>query len=157
VSLARFGARRYQCGMRTLAPLALILSLTACGSAPDVAISDAALAGQGEGDALTPVAMRPVWVGRNENRRADACTRRMQPRGESADVRWSPAADSPVKAEVSDTVLACDSEGEWTGVVFGGPGQSVDYCNLARQIRAPTEYQGPCRQGWVLTSELVSH
>ena len=99
--------------------------------------------------------MRPVWVGRNENRRADACSRRMEPSGEGVDVRWSPAADSPVKARVTDTVLACDSEGEWTGIVFGGPGQSVDYCNLARRISGPTEYQGPCRQGWVRTAEVA--
>lgn len=140
--------------MRILPALLLILSLTACGSAPDLANSDAALAGQGQGEQMSAVAMRPVWVGKNANRRADACTRRMQPRGEGAAVRWSPAADSPVKAQVTDTVLACDSEGDWTGIVFGGPGQSVDYCNLSRRIAGPTEYQGPCRQGWVRTSEL---
>ncbi len=141
--------------MRNLIPLVLALLLTACGNAPDVAVSDSALDGQGQGAALAPVAVRPVWVGRNENRRADACTRRMEPRGEGGvTVRWSPAADSPEKALVTDTVLACDSEGEWTGIVFGGPGQSVDYCNLGRRIAGPTEYQGPCRQGWVLTREL---
>ncbi len=143
--------------MRALIPLSFVLALTACGPAQDIAPSDSALNGQGSGDTLAPVAMRPVWVGKNANRRADACTRRMEPRGETAvAVHWSPAADSPVKAQVTDTVLACDSEGAWTGVVFGGPGQSVDYCNLARRIAGPTEYQGPCRQGWVLTGDLTN-
>jgi hypothetical protein len=142
--------------MRTLIVLLSTLCLTACGSAANVTISDAALDGQEAGDTIAPVAMRPVWVGRNENRRADACTRRMQPRGDAGvTVRWSPDVESPVKAEITEAVLACDSDGEWTGIVFGGPGQSIDYCNLARRIRAPTEYQGPCRQGWVLTTELV--
>jgi hypothetical protein len=100
--------------------------------------------------------MRPVWVGRNENRRANACTRRLNVRGEAANVRWDPAASGPVKARVSGEVLACDAEGAWTGVIFPGPGETLDYCNLNRRIGGPTEYQGPCRQGWVLTSELVS-
>ena len=140
--------------MRILLPVSLALLIAACGAPPPFADSDAALDGVGEGAGLSAVAMRPVWVGRNENRRADACTRRMQPVGEGADVRWAPDAASPVKAQVSETVLACDPQGEWMGIVFGGPGQSVDYCNLARRIGAPTEYQGPCRQGWVRVSDL---
>lgn len=140
--------------MRAFLPLLPLLALTACGAPPDLADSDAALAGHGEGAQRTAVAMRPVWVGRNENRRADACTRRMEVHGAGADVRWSPATDSPVKTRVTETVLACDTEGEWTGIIFGGPGQSIAYCNLSRRIAGPTEYQGPCRQGWVRTGDL---
>jgi hypothetical protein len=142
--------------MRILILFVSALALTACGAAPDVASSDTALNGTGEGATLAPVAMRPVWVGRNQDRRAEACTRRVEPRGEGADVRWSPDAASPVKARVTETVLACEVDGDWTGIVFGGPGQSVDYCNLARRIAAPMEYQGPCRQGWVRTRDLAS-
>lgn len=142
--------------MRIIVLFSILFALSACGSPPDLAASDRALDGQRTGDDLAAVAMRPVWVGKNADRRADACTRRVQPRGEGADVRWAPEADSPVKARVTDPVLACDTEGPWTGVVFGGPGQSVEYCNLARRIAAPTEYQGPCRQGWVRTSELTT-
>jgi hypothetical protein len=142
--------------MKTIALItpALFL-LAACSGAPAALESDGGLAGHGEGAALAAVAARPVWVGRNENRRAPACTRRLGLRGETATVRWSPDANGPVKATLTEQVLACDAEGEWTGVIFPGPGETLDYCNLNRRIRAATEYQGPCRQGWVLTSELA--
>lgn len=140
--------------------LPISLALAACGDVGNVAAADAAASGVGNGANLRAAASRPVWVGRNENRRADACTRRMQVRGARAQVRWSPtvaeAADGPVKAMVSGEVLACDvSAAGWTGIVFGGPGQSLADCNLARRIGGPTEYQGPCRTGWVRTADLA--
>jgi hypothetical protein len=133
-----------------------LLLLAGCGGPPPAPQGDAALNGAGEGAGFAAVANRPVWVGRNENRRVPACTNRVALRGERATVRWSPGASGPAKATVTDEVLACDNEGAWTGVVFAGPGENLDYCNLNRRIGAPTEYQGPCRSGWVLSSELVS-
>jgi hypothetical protein len=140
---------------RNLLLLSSLLLLAACGDPPPAPEGDNALNGTGEGATLAAATVRPVWVGRNENPRANACTNRVQLRGESATARWSPAADSPVKATISEEVLACDREGAWTGIVFAGHGESLDYCNLNRRIRFATEYQGPCRSGWVLTSELA--
>jgi hypothetical protein len=132
-----------------------LMLLSACGDAVDVSGADAGLSGQATADGLAAVASRPVWVGRNEDRRANACTRRMRARGENATVRWAPDAGGPVKATVTGEVLACETDGTWTGVVFPGSGETVDYCALNRRIARPTEYQGPCRSGWVRTSELA--
>jgi hypothetical protein len=138
--------------------LSLFLTLTliaGCAAPANVESSDAALSGQQTSTGLRPVASRPVFVGRNENRRANACTRRVQPRSETASVYWAPEASGPVKARISEEVLACDAQGDWTGIVFAGPGETVDYCALNRRIARPTEYQGPCRSGWVRSRDLA--
>jgi hypothetical protein len=142
--------------MRYLTVLALpLLFLAGCGGPPPAPEGDQALNGVGEGASFAAATVRPVWVGQNENPRANACTTRMNVRGQDAVVRWAPAAGGPAKARVSGEVLACDSEGIWTGIIFPGPGETLDYCNLNRRIRSATEYQGPCRQGWVLTRALL--
>jgi hypothetical protein len=141
--------------IRNLLCASPLLLLAACGGMPPSLTGDAALNGAGEGATFAAVAARPVWVGRNEDRRANACTNRVAVRGDSANVRWSPSNSGPAKAAVAGDVLACDVEGDWTGVIFPGPGETLDYCNLNRRIGGPTEYQGPCRQGWVLTAELT--
>ncbi len=131
-----------------------VLLVTACSSGRDVTTADGALNGQGNGDALTAVESRPVWVGRNENPRADACTRRVRIT-EASTVYWAPVASPVTKTSAGGEVLACDAVDGWTGIIFGAAGQSLADCNLARRIAGPTEYQGPCRWGWVRNASLA--
>ena len=134
----------------------ILLTLGACSgdNSAAIAATDGALKGSGEGAVFAPVAVRPVRVGMAQDRRADACTRRVTPVRDGIDVHWGPAANPHRRATLSDAALACDADGAWTGIVFAAAGQSLSDCNLSRRIAGPTDYQGPCRSGWVRTAEL---
>ena len=137
---------------------ALMLPLTACSDDNSVAIAatDRAYAGVSSDGVLAPVTARSVRVGLGD-RRADACTRRMSVAGDApVAVQWAPGNRGPAKAAVAGQVLACDADGAWTGIIFAAPSQSLGDCNLSRRIGAPTDYQGPCRWGWVETAKLAA-
>ena len=139
---------------RTLIALTLTLSLPlalmACGAPDEAALAkgDAAFKGQTVGGVLAPVAARPVLVGKG-GAQAAACSAMVEPKAGPVNVYWSASKDGPPKATLSAPALSCDSDGAWSGLVFAADGQSVSDCNLARKLRNPLEYQGPCRSGWV--------
>lgn len=135
--------------------LSLTLSIAAC-SAPDeaaLAKGDEAFKGQIVEGQLRPVAARSVMVGTG-GADAPACAAVVRPKGASARVRWSNDPTSPVKAEVGGELMSCERDGEWTGVIFPASGQRTDDCAVSERRRNPTDYQGPCRWGWVLSAEL---
>ena len=143
------------------APLALglaafSLALAGCSKGPDAALmqGDAALNGQSAGGAVQPVLSRPVKVG-GGGAEADACGATAHAKAGTLAVRWSNSADGPVKAQVSGDVWSCEVDGEWTGVIFPAPGQAAEACEVASPVRDVREYQGPCRWGWVKTTDLV--
>jgi hypothetical protein len=133
---------------------AMFLPLSACSgdNSAAIAASDRAYAGATNVGTLIPVAARSVRVGLGD-RRADACSRRMSITGVAA-AQWAPGNRGPAKAEIEGQVLACEADGAWMGIIFPAPGQSLGDCNLSRRVGGPTDYQGPCRWGWVETAKL---
>lgn len=117
--------------------------------------SDAAFKGQAGADgAIVPVASRPVMVGQ-DGRDADACGSMARPRGAQLTVHWSTDAAAPAKAEITGDVYVCESDGDWSGIIFPAEGQDSGSCNVASPVRSPREYQGPCRWGWVKNAEIA--
>lgn len=132
-------------------------ALPACSSSDPAALAegDAAFSGQpGADGALAPVVSRPVMVGRN-GRNVNACGATATPAGERLTVHWSTDAAAPAKATVSGSLFVCQADGQWSGVVFPATGQSASDCRVSLPVTSPREYQGPCRWGWVKTSDLV--
>jgi hypothetical protein len=137
---------------------AMFLPLSACSgdNSAAIAATDRAYDGVSSAGVFAPVAARSVRVGLGE-RRADACSGRMSVTGDApVAVQWAPGNRAPAKAAVEGQVLACEADGAWTGIVFPAPGQSLGDCNLSRRIGGPTDYQGPCRWGWVETAKLAA-
>ncbi len=148
--------------MRILVPyfprvLALWLAacLAACSSPDEAALAkgDAALAGQTVDGVVHPVASRSVMVGTGE-RAANACAAVAQPAADKVTVHWSNDSSPPPKAEYAGEMWSCQSDGDWTGIVFPATGQSMGDCNVDAPLRRQREYQGPCRWGWVRTTEV---
>jgi len=46
-------------------------------------------------------------------------------------------------------VSICESEGEWLGIVFAGPDQTLSECETGAAIAQAQDYAGPCRSGWI--------
>lgn len=140
----------------TTAAIATSLMLGGCSKPDEAALAkgDAAFKGQTVDGQLQPVASQPVMVGK-EGDRSDACGAVMATASGAVPVRWSPSADGPPKAEVEGNVAACDTVGEWTGIVFPAFGQELDECYVSNPVDSPREYQGPCRWGWVETRALT--
>lgn len=131
------------------------LSLAAC-SKPDTSAldaTDAALKGQQSEGELVPIVSRVVMIGKG-GANAAACVASELGEGKSAVVHWSNVDGTPPKANVTGAFAACDSDGEWTGIVFPASGQSLDACAVSGALRSPREYQGPCRWGWVKTADV---
>jgi hypothetical protein len=144
----------------------LALALTACSKPDEAALakSDEALKGQMAGGELRAVASRPVMVGQGGaqasggrqagGRGISACAALVTiPEGTTRAVHWSNIV-GPAKAEVTGAVWRCESDGAWTGIIFPAHGQDSGDCRADERLARPREYQGPCRWGWVQTSEL---
>lgn len=138
-------------------PLLLLtsLALAECNQTDQNAITspDAAFKGQTVDGQVQPVANRAVMVGAGGAQIA-ACAAMMQPKNGALTVRWSNSSTGPVKAEFDSALFACEGADGWTGVVFPSAGQDSDECLVSSPARTPHEYQGPCRWGWVETSDL---
>ncbi len=129
---------------------AAALLLAGCDK-PDtqaLASADAGFAGQSVNGTLDAVASRPVRIG-TSGAKAPACAAMARGRNGNVAVRWSASAQAPVKARIGGDVWLCETDGGWSGVVFPASGQDASDCNVDRALRSPTEYQGPCRSGWV--------
>ena len=139
-----------------LAGIALAaLALAGC-SQPDTAAleaTDAALKGQQANGGVMPIENRVVMIGKSGPTKA-ACAFTATPRAATLTVHWSTNASAPPKTSVTGQVAVCDSDGEWTGIIFPTPESELDSCNIAGGVPAPREYQGPCRWGWVRTAEI---
>lgn len=137
------------------ATMALLLA-AGCSGGDSRALEqgDAAFKGQAGADGtIVPVASRPVMIGQ-DGRDADACGAMARPRGERLTVHWSTDAAAPAKAEIGGDVYVCESDGDWSGIIFPADGQRTGSCNVASPVRSPREYQGPCRWGWVKTADI---
>lgn len=135
--------------------LSTALALAGCQQADRNALasSDAAFKGQNVDGQVQPVISRAVIVGTGGAQIA-ACAAMMQPKDGKVTVRWSNSKAGPVKAEFGSALFACEGMEGWTGVVFPSVGQDIDECLVSNPTRAPHEYQGPCRWGWVETNDL---
>ncbi len=134
---------------------ALALMLTACSKPDEAALAegDAAFKGQMVDGELRAVAARAVMIGEG-GPRTPACTGRATiAQGTPRTVHWSSTV-GPAKAEVIGEVWRCETDGAWTGIVFPAFGQDSDECRAEERLASPREYQGPCRWGWVATSDL---
>lgn len=139
-----------------LASIALAAFALAGCSKPDTAAleaTDAALKGRQSDGAVLPIENRVVMVGKLGPQKA-ACAFTATPRSATLTVHWSTNAAPPPKASVTGQVAVCDSDGEWTGIVFPTPDAGLDSCNVTAGANVPREYQGPCRWGWVKTADI---
>ena len=116
--------------------------------------SDVALKGVESEEGMVPIAARAVRIGL-EGRNQPACAPLTTMNG-APEVRWSNSAEGPVKTRVSGDVAACETDGDWTGIVFPAAGQDMDECAVGRTVNSPREYQGPCRWGWVESAKLAT-
>lgn len=141
----------------SLLTLTLSLIVAACDAPDEAALAkgDEALGGQMVDGQLRPVAVRSVMVGTG-GREAAACGALATPKRGALAVHWSNDPASPVKAQVEGEVWLCQSDGDWTGVIFPASAQSSDDCNVTGSVRTPREYQGPCRWGWALSTDLAA-
>lgn len=128
------------------------LLLAAC-SAPE-GPSDNATLRSGADARPEPVAIaaRPVRIG-TEGDRLPACAANARVAAAGTTVYWAPDETRVVKATLSPgtEVGVCEAaDGDrWFGVVFAAPGVGFENCGIGRPRRSPTEYQGPCRSGWI--------
>ena len=105
---------------------------------------------------------QPVMIGGTED--LDACPSNAQVTGLKArgdnflSVRSRPATTGRELDRLgpNQLVWACDetADGNWTGVIYGPPGQDID-CGVASPIARRKAYRGPCRSGWVASRFLV--
>lgn len=101
-----------------------------------------------------PVAARPVMVG-GEGPTLPACPSVSRVKAPGTDIFWAPDETRVVKARLpaGARVALCEAtpDDRWFGVVFPGPdkGGSMDECAVGRSRAEPSEYQGPCRSGWI--------
>ena len=109
-----------------LALSALTLPLAACGKPDEAALArtDAAFQGQQADGQIQPVASRPVLVGQG-GRQAAACPATAHARSGALAVRWSNSDAGPVKAQVEGDVWVCQTDGDWSGVIFPAFGQET--------------------------------
>lgn len=136
-----------------LLPAAFALAGCQQADANALASPDAAFKGQNVDGQVQPVISRAVIVGTGGAQIA-ACAAMMQPKDGKVTVRWSNSNAGPVKAEFGSALFACEGAEGWAGVVFPSAGQDIDECLVSSPTRAPHEYQGPCRWGWVETNDL---
>lgn len=116
--------------------------------------TDRALAGQQVDGNTVPIVSRVVMVGK-AGRDKPLCASTATPKSGALSVHWSNLDGPPPKASVTGNVAVCDSDGDWSGIVFPTPEGALDDCNVTGPATSPHEYQGPCRWGWVKTSDLT--
>ena len=126
-------------------PLLLALSVAACSQPAPPPDNAPAVAGE-------PLASRPVKTG-TEGPELPACASTSRVKAGGTDVYWAPGETRAIKAKLAANmpVSLCEATDDdaWFGVVFPGPGGDPAFCDITRPVRAPREYQGPCRWGWI--------
>jgi len=72
-------------------------------------------------------------------------------------VREAPSQDARERDRLDpdSEVIACEGIEGWQGIVYPREGQTLESCDPGRPISRPTDYDGPCRSGWV-DSALVT-
>jgi hypothetical protein len=73
--------------------------------------------------------------------------------------RAEPTAAPTDRLARGTMVWLCDGQGDWQGVVYpSGPYQELGHCRVGSPVPEPRAYDGPCRQGWVVSRnvELVA-
>lgn len=146
---------------RLVSPLpagALALALLAgCSSAKPPADNGLTWQTKGAGGAL---ASRPVKVG-SEGPELPACPSISKVKAPGTTVYWAPDETRVGKATLPAglPVALCEAtpDDRWFGIIFPGPGADGDMatCGVARTVPDPTEYQGPCRSGWIRGGTLT--
>ena len=96
-------------------------------------------------------------VGGNED--IDACPSLAQVSGAKSgmvSVKAGPGADQMEIDRLDNGAFAyaCDSKGEWTGVVYR-KGEDTPDCQVGSPIAKRTRYRGTCKSGWVRSKWLT--
>lgn len=125
-----------------------------------LAMASAAAAG-------SPPPARPVPVMVGGNSEMDACGSlmriafRTRAPGNFAAVRAAPSTSAAERQRLftGQRVLACQTVGEWTGIVYRTPGDGNDddisACGVSSPIARRRAYIGPCASGWVASRLLA--
>lgn len=135
--------------------LLLSLALAACGEPAIVANRAAETSESPEAAVVTP-GSRPVRIGEyGANFRAcnQAGTTRNLAAGEALPVRAAPfenAAESgSVAARARFFICTRSHDQKWFGIVHDEGGTLAERCGVSEPVTRRSDYEGPCRSGWV--------
>ena len=135
--------------------LVFCLALASCGDPVEVANRLAADDGNLVADTVTAAA-RPVRIGELGPNFA-ACgaagtTRNLKP-GEALPVRWAPFDNAGESGRVAPGgrffICARSLDQKWFGIVYDEDGRLAERCGVTEPATRRSDYDGPCRSGWV--------
>lgn len=133
--------------LRPALPLSALLAALLAGCSQPAPPADNAPVVNGE-----PLAARAVMIG-TEGPSLPACSSISRVKDGGTDVYWAPGETRAIKAKLAGgaSVSLCEATDDdaWFGVVFPGPGTDESLCGVAKSVANASEYQGPCRWGWI--------
>lgn len=97
---------------------------------------------------------KPVVVGGDEE--MDACTAIAQLKEGLSKTNFldepKEGAKSNGELRKNQTVYVCQENGDWYGIVI--PKSEQQECGVSSPIKNQKDYLGPCKSGWIKSSEL---